>query len=109
ARQAARIVHDVRARGDRALIEWTRRLDGPVSAIRPLTAAALRRGWSATPPNVRQAIRLSVKHLESVASKQVPRGFVVSVAPGLRIEQRVQPLSRVGCYVPGGRYPLPST
>src|SRR5439155_2130367 len=26
-----------------------------------------------------------------------------------RIEQRVQPLSRVGCYVPGGRYPLPST
>jgi histidinol dehydrogenase len=31
------------------------------------------------------------------------------VSPGLRIEQRVQPLARVGCYVPGGRYPLPST
>jgi histidinol dehydrogenase len=29
--------------------------------------------------------------------------------PGVRIEQRVQPLARVGCYVPGGRYPLPST
>jgi histidinol dehydrogenase len=39
----------------------------------------------------------------------VPRGFVVRPAQGIRIEQRVQPLARVGCYVPGGRYPLPST
>ena len=40
---------------------------------------------------------------------QVPRPFVVNVEPGVRIEQRVAPLARVGCYVPGGRYPLPST
>jgi len=39
----------------------------------------------------------------------VPRGFVVRPAAGVRIEQRVAPLARVGCYVPGGRYPLPST
>jgi histidinol dehydrogenase len=44
-----------------------------------------------------------------VAAHQVPRGFVVNPMPGVRIEQRVQPLARVGCYVPGGRYPLPST
>jgi histidinol dehydrogenase len=29
--------------------------------------------------------------------------------PGLTVEQRIVPLDRVGCYVPGGRYPLPST
>jgi histidinol dehydrogenase len=39
----------------------------------------------------------------------VPRPFVVAPVPGVRIEQRVVPLARVGCYVPGGRYPLPST
>src|SRR5690606_8837839 len=35
--------------------------------------------------------------------------FVVNLGRGHRIEQRVQPLARVGCYVPGGRHPLPST
>ncbi len=58
---------------------------------------------------MRRALVQAVAHLERVSQKQVPRGFAVTVAPGLRIEQRVQPLARVGCYVPGGRYPLPST
>ena len=33
----------------------------------------------------------------------------LDVAPGVSIEQRVEPLARVGCYVPGGRFPLPSS
>jgi histidinol dehydrogenase len=108
-RQAAKIVRDVQARGDAAVLDWTRTLDGRSSTIAPLSAAELRRGWRRTPADVRRALRLSVKHLERVAERQVPRGFSVQVAPGLRVEQRVQPLARVGCYVPGGRYPLPST
>jgi histidinol dehydrogenase len=123
-RQAARIVRDVRRRGDTALVEWTRRLDrmgvrddesvrrpsrnrGP--RIAPFTSRELRDGWRATPREVRRALRQCVGHLERVAAGQVPRGFVSRPGPGLRIEQRVQPLARVGCYVPGGRYPLPST
>ena len=39
----------------------------------------------------------------------MPRGWRVRVAPGVTVEQRVTPLDRVGCYVPGGRYPLPSS
>ncbi len=106
-RQAARIVADVRRRGDRALRDWTRRLDG--ARIRTFGAADLRRGWAATPADVRRALRQAAAHLRTVAARQVPKGFTVRVAPGLRVEQRVQPLGRVGCYVPGGRYPLPST
>ncbi len=106
-RQAARIVADVRRRGDTALRAWTRRLDG--AGVRTLGASDLRRGWADTPPAVRRALRQAVTHLARVASRQVPQGFVVRVAPGLSVEQRVQPLARVGCYVPGGRYPLPST
>jgi histidinol dehydrogenase len=106
-RQAARIVADVRRRGDRALRDWTRRLDG--ARVRTLGPADLRRGWAATPADVRRALRQAAAHLRKVAARQVPKGFTVRVAPGLRVEQRVQPLGRVGCYVPGGRYPLPST
>lgn len=112
-RQAARIVNDVRRRGDAAVRYWSRRLDArqgsPAPSVQPITASALKRGWGATSPEVRRAIRLAAKNLERVATKQVPQPFVVTVAPGHRIEQRVQPLARVGCYVPGGRYPLPST
>jgi histidinol dehydrogenase len=124
-RQAARIVNDVRRRGDVAVAEWTRRLDGrlagasrggaagaqsaPTTMPAVLSRADLKRGWQETPAEVRRALRLAATHLERVAIKQVPRGFVVRPAPGVRIEQCVAPLARVGCYVPGGRYPLPST
>jgi histidinol dehydrogenase len=108
-RQAARIIQDVRRRGDAAVRDWTRRLDGRSAPVRPLSAAMLRRGWERTPRTVRRALTQAVTHLERVSARQVPRGFAVTVTPGVRIEQRVQPLARVGCYVPGGRYPLPST
>jgi histidinol dehydrogenase len=108
-RQAARIIRDVRRRGDAAVRDWTRKLDGQSGPVRPLSPATLRRGWEATSRDVRRALTQAVTHLERVAARQVPRGFAVRVAAGLRIEQRVQPLARVGCYVPGGRYPLPST
>jgi len=58
---------------------------------------------------VRTAIRMAVRHVRAVAERQVPKPFTIRVAPGVTIEQRVMPLARVGCYVPGGRYPLPST
>ena len=110
-RQAARIVRDVRRRGDAAVAAWTRRLDG--YDVRPghfeVSRRELARGWDETPRDVRAAIRLAIRNVRRVALEQRPRPFSVEVQPGVRIEQRVQPLERVGCYVPGGRHPLPST
>jgi histidinol dehydrogenase len=112
-REAIQIVDDVRARGDAALVEWTNRLDrgavSPLTTIEPLSTRDLRRGWSETTMDVRKALQLAVRHIERVATKQVPKPFAVRVTRGLRVEQHVQALGRVGCYVPGGRYPLPST
>jgi histidinol dehydrogenase len=89
-RTAARIIRDLRTQGDVALRKWSVKLGD-------------------TPREVRRAIQLALKHIEAVAARQRPRPFSVVVRPGIRIEQRVEPLARVGCYVPGGRYPLPST
>ncbi len=55
------------------------------------------------------AIAAAARNIARVARAQVPRSFRVQVAPGVTVEQRVRPLDRVGCYVPGGRYPLPSS
>jgi histidinol dehydrogenase len=107
-RRVAAIVGDVRRRGDEALLRYARRfdsLDGPIEIPRAEIVAAARM----VPAPVRAAIRAAGAHIRAVAKRQVPRGFRVRVAPGVTVEQRVIPLDRVGCYVPGGRYPLPSS
>jgi histidinol dehydrogenase len=107
-RRVARIVADVRRDGDKALLRYARTLDrlsGPLEV--PL--AAMRAAARQVPAPVRAAIREAAAHIRVVAARQVPRGWRVRVKAGVEVEQRVVPLDRVGCYVPGGRYPLPSS
>jgi histidinol dehydrogenase len=105
---AARIIDDVRRRGDAALADWGRRL-GDASGPIELTGKDLRRAWDRTPKDVRGALRFAARNIRAVARAQRPRPFVVSPVAGVRIEQRVVPFSRAGCYVPAGRFPLPSS
>lgn len=106
--RAAAIVADVRRRGDRAVRAYARALDGRTGPLE-VTPADIDAGWRATPPAVRSALSLAARHIEKVSRAQLPRSRRVQVAPGVRVDLEVQPLQRVGCYVPGGRYPLPSS
>lgn len=109
-RRAARIVRDVRTGGDAAVIRWARRFDDPAAAPPfDVSSAELDRGWTMTPRPVRRAIQVALRNIRRVAERQRPLPFTTDVQAGVRIEQRVEPLRRAGCYVPGGRYPLPST
>ena len=107
-RTVARIIRDVRARGDSALRHYARRLDdfdGPLE----VSSAEIRKAARRVPRAVRGAIALAARNIRTVAKGQVPRGWRLTTAPGVTIEHRVTPLDRVGCYVPAGRYPLPSS
>jgi histidinol dehydrogenase len=106
--RVAEIVARVRRSGDSALLGYARRLDKLRRPIE-LTAQEIREGAQRAPAQVRRAIRDAARHVRAVARKQVPKGFRVTTAPGVVVEQRVTPLDRVGCYVPGGRHPLPSS
>jgi histidinol dehydrogenase len=103
---AARIVDDVRRRGDAALADWRKRLGDPTGPIE-LSRKDLRRGWERTPRDVRKALRFAARNIRAVAIAQRPKAFVLSPVAGVRIEQRVVPFDRAGCYVPAGRFPLP--
>jgi histidinol dehydrogenase len=106
--RVAQIVADVRTNGEAALLRYARefdRLDGPIEISRKDMQAAAK----TVPARVRKAIGVAAKNIRSVAKRQVPRGWKVRVGAGRTVEQRIVPLDRVGCYVPGGRYPLPST
>ena len=107
-RRVATIVRRVRDGGDQALAAYARRFDrltGPIEVPR----AALEAGARQSSPVVRRALKDAAAHIRDVARHQRPRGWRLRVAPGVSVEQRIEPLDRVGCYVPGGRYPLPSS
>ena len=107
-RRVQRIVDDVRTGGDRALARSAKRFDrlsGPIE----VSAREMRAGAARVDPAVRRAIAQAASHIATVAFHQIPKHFDVEVAPGVTVEQRVEPLARVGCYVPGGRFPLPSS
>jgi histidinol dehydrogenase len=107
-RTVARIVGDVRQKGDAALLTYARRLDGLQGSLE-ITRDEMRESAAAVSPRIRRALRQAARHIRFVAKRQVPRGWRTAVAPGVTVEQRIVPLERVGCYVPGGRYPLPSS
>jgi len=107
-RRVRRIVDAVRRGGDAALVRLARRFD---HARPPLDVAPERMAAEAArvTPDVRRALASAARHIERVARRQLPTSARIRVAPGIVVEQRVVPLERVGCYVPGGRFPLPSS
>jgi histidinol dehydrogenase len=107
-RRVAAIVGGVREKGDAALLRFARKFDDvrpPLEVSRSEMLAEAAR----VPSDVRQAIERSARSIARVAWKQMPKHLDIGVGPGIAVEQRVEPLARVGCYVPGGRFPLPSS
>lgn len=108
ATRAADIVERVRKDGDRALVKFARDLDdlkGPIEVPQRVWEAEAR----TLTPAVRAAIKRAAANIRTVAKAQVPKGWRKQVGAGISVEQRVIPVLRVGCYVPAGRYPLPSS
>jgi len=107
-RRVARIVDDVQRRGDSAVIEYARRFDRLMQPLE-VTGDEMLAAERQLPRTVRRAISVAATNIRRVASRQLPRPWSIRPTDGICISQRVLPLDRVGCYVPGGRYPLPSS
>ncbi|MFC7405373.1 histidinol dehydrogenase [Georgenia alba] len=103
------VIHDVRARGAGALRDLAERFDGVrpehVRVPREALTAALRE----LAPDLRAALELSVAHLRSGHTAQLPTERVTEVVPGGVVRQRWVPVRRVGLYAPGGLAVYPSS
>ena len=107
-RRVAQIVDRVKRGGDAALIDYARRFDNLTLPIE-VTGDEMQAGARELPQDVRRAIEIAAANIRTIARKQLPRPWTSQPSRGVHITQRVLPLDRVGCYVPGGRYPLPSS
>ena len=104
-----RILADIRRKGDDALRRYAERLDGlPPAADLRVTQAEMAAAWDETPKELRKSLQAAAGNIRRFARWQMPKEWTLKL-PGVRLGQRALPLDSVGCYVPGGRYPLPST
>lgn len=104
-----RILADVRRKGDDALRRYAEQLDGLApSADMRVTQEEMAAAWDQTPKELRKSLQAAAGNIRRFARWQMPKEWTRKLA-GVQLGQRALPLESVGCYVPGGRYPLPST
>jgi len=103
-----RIVDDVRRRGDRALRKYAKKWDALGSKTLRVSAAELRHAGKQVSTGLLKAARQAAENIRDFAERQKPVEWI-RTRNGVSVGQLVRPLDSVGCYVPGGRYPLFST
>ena len=104
-----RIIADVRRRGDRAVRKYAEQWDGlrpqeSLQASEPEIEAA----WKFAVPELKASLRSAAANIRRFCEWQKPSDWT-RTHKGLTVGQILRPLDSVGCYVPGGRYPLVST
>jgi histidinol dehydrogenase len=105
-----RILADVQKHGDAAVKRYAAKFDGlDEDAVLRVSAGAMQAAWEATAPKLQAAMRVAQANIRAFAEAQKPKEWTIAPAAGVVTGQIVRPLESVGCYVPGGRYPLPST
>lgn len=105
----AKIVADVRARGDAALLDLAARFDPATPASLEVPRSELLRALATIPADLRRALERSARNIERVHRAGLPQAYAVVPEPGISIVRRPDPLNRVGIYAPGGRAAYPSS
>jgi histidinol dehydrogenase len=103
----AEIVDDVRARGDRAVREWTQRLDR--AEPRRVSRSELEDALESLDGQVRASLKLAAENVRRVAEAELRDAIQVELAEGQEVQLRELPVRRAGIYAPGGRAAYPST
>ncbi len=107
----AEIIAQVAAKGDEALVTFTKRFDSAVLTPKTLfvTDAEFAAARKAVTPATRMAVSRSLKNIHAFAKRGLRKNWSAKNAEGATVGERFTPFDRVGVYVPGGKAPLVST
>jgi histidinol dehydrogenase len=103
------ILDDVRKRGDRALVEYARQFDKLERKSVAVPVEELKQASSRLSPEFQSAVETACANIKAFAERQMPKERMEPLKPGHELGQIIRPLDTVAAYIPGGRYPLPST
>jgi len=106
------IIEEVKKRGDEALVEFTNKFD-KANIKKPseleIPYSQLKKAYETIPSDLRDALEFAASRIEKFHKKQLENSFTTYEEDGIILGQKVEPLERVGVYVPGGKAQYPST
>lgn len=104
----AEIIANVRANGDKAVKDYSTKFDKADIEVFEVTAEEREAALAELDPQTRKDTEFAIENVRKFAEAQLSTilPLEVETLPGVHMGHRVIPIERVGCYVPGGRYPL---
>ena len=105
----ADIIADVRANGDRAVLEYNLKFDKAKLDTLLVSREEIEEAFAKVEPEFLEILRQAAENIRAFHSKQVRNSFVIADKPGIVLGQKVTPIEKVGVYVPGGTAAYPST
>ncbi|MGA7416096.1 MAG: histidinol dehydrogenase [Bryobacteraceae bacterium] len=108
-RIVAPILEAVRTEGDAALIRYAQQFDELGNKPLRVSEAELASAAAQMASPILDAVAVARRNIHEFAEAQLPREYLREFSNGRKLGQIVRPLDAVGCYIPSGRYPLPST
>jgi len=103
------IVKSVKENGDRAVLEYTAKFDGAELDCMEVGADEIDRAWGRTPESLKEALTEAADSIKRFHEKQKRNSFIDNTLKGRITGQLINPIEKVGIYVPGGKSPYPST
>ncbi len=109
--KAKRIVDEVKKSGDRALIKYARKFDGIELAKSKIQVSKkeIKEAYKKASQEIINSLKTAAINITKYARYQLPDAWEKNIDEGILVGQIVRPLDSVGCYIPGGNYPLVST
>ncbi|WP_298912635.1 histidinol dehydrogenase [uncultured Algimonas sp.] len=107
--RVAEILSEVKARGDAALTEYTRRFDTDAAVTLRVPDAELEAAWNALDARDQSVIEHARRNVKAFHAAQMPADVEVETEPGVVCRREVRAIESAGLYVPGGTAPLVST
>ena len=103
------IVNDIKDRGDKALLDYTRRFDNVALTALRVSNKDIRDAVASLDPLLLEDLKLAASNIRRYHEQQVPRTFEINVGSGSKLGRIAKPIASVGIYVPGGTAAYPST
>ena len=103
------ILKDVRSRGDKALIEYTEKFDGVKLETLEVSDKEIEDAYNTIDKELLEVIKYSHDNIKKYHERQVRNNFMITEENGVVLGQIINPIEKVGLYVPGGTASYPST
>lgn len=102
-KEVRKIIEDIRKNGNEALLKYTRKFDSPVLSQLKVSKKEIVAAKKSVDKTFTKALKKAYRNINKYHERQLPKSFKISPRKGVNLEERLEPLEKVGIYIPGGK------